>query len=167
MSSLSPKFAAIEQADQVLRAAGLPSYSQMFGRMQYLVSQAKLFGMEEASNGAYLKGKEAVEQILCLERGGRVSAAARFQKQFRGSSPVFTCRICRRRTRDTGDNGGVELCPECNEHSMIENGINDGHYAAGSPELAQAEASILRLKEAAASKGGNRARLDLPPGSMK
>jgi hypothetical protein len=45
---------------------------------------------------------------------------------FKRGSGVFTCRHCKRRTRDTdGDNGSVELCADCHQGCMYENGGND------------------------------------------
>lgn len=67
-------------------------------------------------------------------------------------TPVFACRICQRNTRDTGDNGSVELCPECNEWSMEENGISDNSLQGS--ELAVAEAFIANKKQQAVNKGG-------------
>lgn len=85
---------------------------------------------------------------------------ARFERNFRRQS-VFKCRICLRGTRDTGDNGGVELCPQCNEWSMWENGILDGCYDNNPEGLAKCEAGILKLKEEAAKLGGDRNLLGL------
>lgn len=46
--------------------------------------------------------------------------------RFKLGSAVFACRHCGRRTRDTnGDNGSVELCEDCNEGCMWDNGGND------------------------------------------
>lgn len=45
---------------------------------------------------------------------------------FKKHSGVFRCRHCTRRTRDTnGDNGNVELCEDCYEGCMQENGYNN------------------------------------------
>jgi hypothetical protein len=80
-----------------------------------------------------------------------------FQSSFR-STPVFACGICMRNTRRTSQ-GNRDLCPQCDEFSMIENGISDNSLEGD--ELAHAEAEILKLKKAALAKGGNAERLGL------
>ena len=46
--------------------------------------------------------------------------------RFKLGSAVFTCRHCLRKTRDTnGDNGKVEMCEDCHQGCMYENGAND------------------------------------------
>lgn len=50
---------------------------------------------------------------------------ARNGSSFGYGTPTFTCRTCRRRTRDTGDNGNVELCPDCYELAGQQNGLWD------------------------------------------
>jgi hypothetical protein len=46
--------------------------------------------------------------------------------RFRLGSAVFACRHCLRLTRDTnGDNGKAEMCEDCHEGCMYENGAND------------------------------------------
>lgn len=40
-------------------------------------------------------------------------------------SGAFACRNCQRTTRSTGDNGGVQLCPECYELAGLENQYSD------------------------------------------
>lgn len=44
---------------------------------------------------------------------------------FQRGSGCYVCRVCKRQTRDTGDNGGVELCPPCYELAGIENTLMD------------------------------------------
>lgn len=44
---------------------------------------------------------------------------------FQRGSGCYACRVCKRQTRDTGDNGGVELCPPCYELAGIENTLMD------------------------------------------
>lgn len=53
-------------------------------------------------------------------------AISKFQRNFNRKS-TYNCRICNRLTRDVGDNGGVELCEQCNTLAMIENAWSDGH----------------------------------------
>jgi len=85
-----------------------------------------------------------------------------FRRSIGGTSAVFECGACRRRTRRTNQ-GNSYLCPQCDEWSMQENGILDGHYSNDPKGLAHTEAVILRLKEEAAKKGGSRERLGLAP----
>lgn len=80
---------------------------------------------------------------------------------FKARSGCFECANCLRQTRQTAKQQNRDLCPQCDEFSMIENGISDGGYEGD--ELAKAEAEILRLKNEAAKRGGNRERLGLPP----
>ena len=75
-----------------------------------------------------------------------------FKKSYFGT-PVYACRICTRNTRDTNDNGSVELCPECFEWSSLENGLSDDNLY-GTPEGDKMEAQIAELKQAAVDKGG-------------
>ena len=53
----------------------------------------------------------------------------RFQTRHFGGSSVYTCRMCGRKTRETGDDeSGVELCKGCLNNSYMENHHNDsGH----------------------------------------
>lgn len=46
-------------------------------------------------------------------------------KHFRRGQSTFNCGCCGRLTRDTGDNGSVELCPECYELGGEDNMHND------------------------------------------
>jgi hypothetical protein len=47
-------------------------------------------------------------------------------RHFRRGQSTFLCRHCGRRSRDVdGGNGGVELCPECDQGCMSENGASD------------------------------------------
>ncbi len=65
-----------------------------------------------------------------------------------GQGGCYDCCECGRKTRSTGDNGNVEMCPECYERCNIENEISD---CGETPErLAEVEA----LKQAAIKKGG-------------
>lgn len=50
-----------------------------------------------------------------------------FTKGFYGSpGRVFKCSACGKRTRDTGGNASVGLCPDCYKEFSIENMISDG-----------------------------------------
>lgn len=79
---------------------------------------------------------------------------------FQKRSGCFECSCCGRQTRRTAKQQNRDMCPHCDEWSMIENGISDNDLEGD--ELAHAEAVILKLKEKAASLGGSRERLDLP-----
>lgn len=48
-------------------------------------------------------------------------------------SGCFTCRSCGKRTRNTGDNGGVQLCPGCLERAGWENTHSDEGHSKESP----------------------------------
>lgn len=45
-----------------------------------------------------------------------------------GRGGCFTCRSCGKRTRDTGENGEVELCPLCNAKALNGNSLSDSGY---------------------------------------
>lgn len=78
---------------------------------------------------------------------------------FKERSGCFACGICGRMTRRTTKQGNSTLCPQCDQWTMIENGLNDGGYEED--KVAEAEAQILRLKEMAARLGGDRESLGL------
>jgi hypothetical protein len=81
-------------------------------------------------------------------------AVSQFRKSF-FKQTVFECRVCHRRTRDTGDNGAIELCPQCYIAASIENGLNDGHFGEKhSPAYKQADAEYNHLRQAAVDLGG-------------
>ena len=44
---------------------------------------------------------------------------------FAKGSAVYTCRICKRLTRQTGDNGPVRLCADCYILAGEENSLSD------------------------------------------
>ena len=70
--------------------------------------------------------------------------------RFKRGSAVFACIHCTRLTRDTnGDNGKAEMCEDCYEGSMQENGMLDGGELA-----AQYEADMRACYQAAVNKGG-------------
>lgn len=64
---------------------------------------------------------------------------------------TFNCGECGRLTRNTS-RGNSLLCPQCDERTMIENGICDGGYRGQA--LIDAEARIASLVEEAARRGG-------------
>jgi len=71
---------------------------------------------------------------------------------FKKSSAVFECRHCGRRTRDTdGSNGSVQLCEDCNEGCMQENGMND---TDDEEVAAQYEKDMRECFQRAVNKGG-------------
>jgi hypothetical protein len=51
-------------------------------------------------------------------------AISKFQRTLRGKS-TYNCGCCKRLTRNTGDEGGVDLCAECYELAGTENEISD------------------------------------------
>lgn len=71
---------------------------------------------------------------------------------FRRGSGAFRCRHCKRLTRDTnGSNGDLELCDDCSEGFMWDNGGNDTDDAAKKAEcFTKADAHF----QAAVDKGG-------------
>lgn len=79
---------------------------------------------------------------------------------FGRSGGTYECSVCMRLTRRTVS-GQTDMCAQCDEVAMIENGLSDGGYETEA-EIADAEATMLRLKKEAAKKGGNLARLGLP-----
>ena len=60
----------------------------------------------------------------------------------------YDCCECGRKTRDTGDNGASEMCPECYERCSWENDISDNG------ETAENVSEVARLRDAAIAKGG-------------
>lgn len=61
---------------------------------------------------------------------------------FRLGQSTFHCRACNKLTRDTGDNGSVELCDYCYEEGSLENSLQDGHISQ-----AEFDAEIRSLRE--------------------
>lgn len=49
-----------------------------------------------------------------------------FATRFPGQKVTFNCDICGKRTRDTGNNGAVGLCPKCFKECEEENARADG-----------------------------------------
>ncbi len=71
-------------------------------------------------------------------------------RRFKKDSAVFACIHCGRNTRDVnGDNGKAEMCIDCYEGSMQENGLLDGGEFA-----AQYEADMRACYQSAVNKGG-------------
>jgi len=68
--------------------------------------------------------------------------------KFKRGSGCFSCKSCGRQTRDTGDNGELQLCSECYEMAGIENSIADGNATD------EEKALWHQLKAACISKGG-------------
>lgn len=77
------------------------------------------------------------------EKEMRVS---KFEKQRPGfGSPVYTCRICSKQTRETGDGeSDCDLCWKCFEICGLENTISD--CGAESPKAIKAAARIAEIK---------------------
>lgn len=69
--------------------------------------------------------------------------------RFKRGSGCFVCRMCQRQSRDTGDNGQLELCPECYEIATLENSISD--YGDPDGKLAQ---QVEALTAQCKAKGG-------------
>ena len=66
---------------------------------------------------------------------------SRFQGGFQGT--VYTCFVCKRRTRETGDGeSSCQLCKRCYEEAGYENQHSDtgGHDGYGEAEKAYAAA---------------------------
>lgn len=72
--------------------------------------------------------------------------------RFKKHSATFNCRICGRLTRDVnGSNGDLQLCEDCEEGSMQENGMLD----TSDPELAaQYERDMRACFQRAVNRGG-------------
>jgi len=70
---------------------------------------------------------------------------------FKRHSALFNCRHCGRPTRDTnGDNGSVELCEDCHDGCMQENGFMNSE----GEEQAQYERDMRECFQRAVNKGG-------------
>jgi hypothetical protein len=69
--------------------------------------------------------------------------------RFQRGSGVYTCDVCERKTRNTGQSYSSKLCGECWELAGIENEISDGHSTQ-----ADRQAEIDILVAAIAAKGG-------------
>lgn len=72
--------------------------------------------------------------------------------RFLKGSPIYSCRLCHRMTRQTGrgDNDLVDLCAECYDLAGLENVVNDGGL------LSDSDIDLVHsLRAFIASKGGN------------
>lgn len=74
--------------------------------------------------------------------------------KFKRGSGCFTCAVCKRQTRDTGDNGDVGLCPEDYDIAGYENTISDGAYEQIGMTKTEVRDEIARLRNVIASKKG-------------
>lgn len=72
-------------------------------------------------------------------------------RYFKKHSALFNCRYCHRLTRDTtGDNGSAELCEDCYDGCMQEN----GYMNSEGEEQAQYERDMRACFQRAVNKGG-------------
>lgn len=68
-------------------------------------------------------------------------AVSRFYSSRTRNGNVYTCRMCGKRTRDTGnDEAGVELCYRCLKVAEADNAASD--HGEGSAEHVRALAAI-------------------------
>lgn len=73
-------------------------------------------------------------------------------RYFKPGSAAFNCRNCGRLTRDVeGSNGNAQLCVDCNEGFMQENGAAD---SSDSELIAQYEKGMHECFQKAVNKGG-------------
>jgi hypothetical protein len=71
-------------------------------------------------------------------------SVSRFTAQPRAGTPVYTCRLCDKRTRETGEGeSGVQLCARCFAICGEENAMADN--APGTPEHEKAKARLQAL----------------------
>lgn len=70
-------------------------------------------------------------------------------RNFQRGQSTFDCGVCKRLTRNTGDNGGVDLCPQCYELAGMENSISDGYVT-----LESQRPKARKLIDAIRAKGG-------------
>jgi hypothetical protein len=66
---------------------------------------------------------------------------------------VYTCRSCKKRTRDTGDNGALGLCPLCEARSswgnhLSDNGLGDWDDLKDCKTVAEVERKVDELTKA-------------------
>lgn len=57
-----------------------------------------------------------------------MTTATNRDDRFARGSGLFTCSMCGKATRRTGDNASVRLCPACYERAMWENAHNDERH---------------------------------------
>lgn len=70
-----------------------------------------------------------------------------------GRGGCFTCKKCGKRTRDTGENAAVGMCPLCDEICLCENALSDNGWGEHGDldhckTLAEVRAEFTRLKAA-------------------
>ena len=85
-----------------------------------------------------------------------------FKTGHKGQSGCFTCEICQRKTRNTGQ-CSRHLCGNCDEWTMAENSLNDNAHWTTDEEKNETKAFILKEKLTAAKRGGDRMALGLDP----
>lgn len=77
-------------------------------------------------------------------------AIKRFQRGMFGARPtVYACNLCGRKTRNTGDEGGVDLCRQCFDLAGMQNEVSDGYVTR-----AEHAAEAARLLAEITAKGG-------------
>lgn len=65
-----------------------------------------------------------------------------FQSSRFNRKPTYTCRICKKTTRETGhDESSVKLCAFCFREAELENSLNDGAI-----DQAQYDAALIELE---------------------
>ena len=79
----------------------------------------------------------------------------RNRSHFQRGRSTFTCKICQRRTRDTGQSEDSGLCFECWELAGYDNHVNDNGPAA----MAEVQSTVEALLATAVERGGNEARI--------
>lgn len=68
---------------------------------------------------------------------------SRFESSRFDRKPVYTCRICKKQTRDTGhDERSLELCAFCMQEAELENALNDGGI-----DESQFDAALVKLQQ--------------------
>jgi hypothetical protein len=74
-----------------------------------------------------------------------------------GRGGCFTCKRCGKRTRDTGENASVQMCPLCDNICLYENSLSDNGWGKhGDLEecktVAEVHAKFTELKGRAENK---------------
>jgi hypothetical protein len=80
-----------------------------------------------------------------------VSLMASRNSSFGYGTPTFVCGTCARRTRQTGVQGNIELCPECYELHGLQNSFWDD----GSVVNDWLVREVAKLMKAVETKGGD------------
>lgn len=86
---------------------------------------------------------------MCSQEGVEMRQSDRFKR----GSGCFNCAVCGRQTRDTGDNGDLQLCPEDYEIAGIENQLSD-HPEAPEGDRLEWHFAIDRLQAEIDKKSG-------------